>query len=418
MKNFIIRDDRLTEKERRNLSILDAIRKGKQISRADISKNIDLNIVTVSNYISRYIKKQLVFETGLDISTGGRRPELLRLNEKYAYTIGIDLGSQDFTADTNIVAVLLDITGKVICKEKIKKEKESFDKLSDKVLNITELLIRKSGISTSDIKGIGVGVWGIIDRYRSMIRYNTEEEQIINYANLLDRLETTFGVSVLVEHDAMLAAFGEKWSGMGITNDVENFIFLCADSSCGIIIKNELYFGSTKNAGEMNLNPPINDNSDKCWEDYKFGCCLRSKGIDLGLLKNFKDYINNNSTEDIKSLVLSKVAGDMKNINFDCINELVESGDEFSIKILKEAGEYLGVKIAFLVNFLNPEIVIIGRGIEKLHNVFFSALRKSIRKWAYEESVKVVKIVPTSLEEDVVAVGAAALVMQKFFTKI
>ena len=73
MKDFIAREQRLSEKERRNLSILDAVRRGGEISRAEISKLTDLNIVTVSNYVSKYVKTRMVFETGLDISTGGRR---------------------------------------------------------------------------------------------------------------------------------------------------------------------------------------------------------------------------------------------------------------------------------------------------------------------------------------------------------
>ncbi len=78
MRDFIVKEDRLSEKERRNLSILDSIRRNREISRADISKMTDLNIVTVSNYVSKYVKDKIVFETGLDISTGGRRPELLK----------------------------------------------------------------------------------------------------------------------------------------------------------------------------------------------------------------------------------------------------------------------------------------------------------------------------------------------------
>ena len=82
------------------------------------------------------------------------------------------------------------------------------------------------------------------------------------------------------------------------------------------------------------------------------------------------------------------------------------------------AGEYLGAKIAFLVNLFNPEVIVVGRGVETAGDIFFSAVRRSVRKWAYEESVKVVKIVPTSLGEDVVATGAAALIIQDVFAKI
>jgi len=44
-------------------------------------------------------------------------------------------------------------------------------------------------------------------------------------------------------------------------------------------------------------------------------------------------------------------------------------------------------------------------------------LEKGDRDDSYEESVKVVRLIPTTLGEDVVAVGAGALVIQKIFAK-
>ncbi len=419
MRDFIQKEERLTEKERRNLSILDAIRRGGEISRADISKITDLNIVTVSNYVSKYIRDKIVFETGLDISTGGRRPELLKLNRQYGYSIGIDLGSPHLTIDAAVIAVITDLAGKIILKEKIKKEKESFEKLTEKVLDLTSALVTKSGIPHSDIRGIGVGIWGVIDRYRNMVRYAVEEEQIISYVNLLDQLGDRYNVPTVIEHDATLAAFGERWSGIGAASTADNLVFLCSDSSCGLIVRGELYYGATKSAGELNLNPPYpgeESSSATCWSSYDYGCCLRSRGIDLGVPSRIKAYLKEHPEE--ASLVLEASGGKIDDINFGMVVEAAEKNDELAKRMVEEAGGYLGAKVAFLINLFNPEIIVIGRGIEKAGDVFFTALRKSVRKWAYDESVKVVKILPTSLGEDVVASGAAALVVQNIFAKV
>ena len=120
MRDFIVREDKLSEKERRNLNILDAIRRSGEISRAEISKTTDLTIVTVPNYSTKYVNKKLVFETGLDISSGGRRPELLKLNPEYKYSVGIDLGAPHLTVNSEIIGAILDVNGKVVAKEKIK----------------------------------------------------------------------------------------------------------------------------------------------------------------------------------------------------------------------------------------------------------------------------------------------------------
>ncbi|MBD3379589.1 MAG: ROK family protein [Candidatus Omnitrophica bacterium] len=417
MRDFILKENRLSEKERRNLNILDAIRRGREISRAEISKLTDLNIVTVSNYVSKYIKNKLVFETGLDISSGGRRPELLKLNNQYGYSIGIDLGSPHLTIDSSIVGVVLDLSGKVIARSRVKKESESFEKMTERVLDMTEALVAKSGVSASDIKGIGVGIWGVLDRYRGTVRYAVENEQIVSYTSLLNQLESRFGISTIIEHDATLAAFGERWSGIGAESTADNLIFLCSDSSCGLIIKGELYYGATKSAGELNINPP-NEGSpdpDKCWASYDYGCCMRSRGIDLGIPVRIRAILEETKPE--KSVLLEKCGGDLDRIDFNMVIESADAGDETSIKTLEDAGNYLGAKIASLINLFNPEVVVIGRGVEKAGDFFFSSVRKAVRQWAYEESVKIVKIVPTSLGEDVVAIGAGALVIHDLFAK-
>ena len=418
MRDFIASEEKLSEKERRNLGILDAIRRSGEISRAEISKVTDLNIVTVSNYVSKYVKKKLVLETGLDISSGGRRPELLKLNKEYKYSVGIDLGSPHLTIDPSVIGVVLDVTGKIVAKEKIKKEKESFEKLTEKVLGMTEKLVKKSGVSPSDIQGIGVGIWGVLDRYRGMVRYAVEEEQIVSYTNLSGQLESKFDVPVVVEHDASLAAFGERWSGIGASSAAEHLIFMCSDSSCGLIVRGQLYCGATMSAGELNINPPVGEAKDpvRCWETYDYGCCLRSRGLDLGITDRVRSYVSEHPEE--ASSILEKAGGSAENVDFSIIVELAESGEEITKKVIEEAGEYIGTKLAFLINLFNPEVVVMGRGIEKAGDIFFSAVRKAVRKWAYEESVKIVKVLPTSLGEDAVAIGAGAIVTRDMFIKI
>src|SRR5664279_3648898 len=87
----MLKDRTLTDKERKNLAILEVVRKNGPISRTDISKLTELNIVTVSNYVSHYIKKGLVVEGELDESTGGRKPVLVELNPKAGYIVGVGL---------------------------------------------------------------------------------------------------------------------------------------------------------------------------------------------------------------------------------------------------------------------------------------------------------------------------------------
>ena len=114
---FTSREGVLSDHERKNLAILESIRRGKSISRTDISRITGLNIVTVSNYINDYIKKGLIIERGYDSSTGGRRPTIVELKKDYAYVVGIELGLKI------IRTVLTDLEANVIAS--VKKERSA-----------------------------------------------------------------------------------------------------------------------------------------------------------------------------------------------------------------------------------------------------------------------------------------------------
>ena len=88
----------LSSKEVKNLEILELILKKKIISRTDISKITGINIASVSNYIKGFIEKRLILEKGYGESSGGRRPELIELDLKDNFIIGIEIGKAGFRA--------------------------------------------------------------------------------------------------------------------------------------------------------------------------------------------------------------------------------------------------------------------------------------------------------------------------------
>ena len=417
LRENALRTERFTEKERRNLAILDIIRRTKEVSRAEISRITHLNIVTISNYVDDYIAKGLVVEKGLDVSTGGRRPELLELNPKYGYAIGIDLGAPEITDGASIVCVMLDVHGKIVSKARAEKADEPQEQFIEKIASLVREVIDKAKVQMDKIKGIGIGIWGVLDRYKGTVRYAVEGGGIFSYMALESELARRFDVPTVVEHDAEAGALGEKWIGLGLSSESENILYVCSDSSCGIILNGELYYGASKSAGELNINPPTEGGRDEnCWAKYTYGCCMRSRGIDLGISRAAKAYFTNN--KGAKSKIMELAKGDAGKITFNIVVEAAKSQDKAAKDILTDAGEYLGAKIAFLINLFNPDTVIIGRGIENAGEFFMETVRNSVKKWAYEESLKVVRIGPTSLGEDSIACGAAILVMQQMFAKI
>ena len=109
---------------------------------------------------------------------------------------------------------------------------------------------------------------------------------------------------------------------------------------------------------------------------------------------------------------------DVKKINLATVVKASEERDEFAMQLLREAGERLGRKAAVLVNLLNPEILIIGGGVEIGGALFLDVIRDTVKKMAAPEATEKLRIVPSQLGENGVALGAAALVAQNYFVSV
>jgi len=157
IKNPHLRNRLLTDKERKNLTILDIVRKNGPISRTDISHLTDFNIVTVSNYINHYIETGLTFEKELDESTGGRKPVLVSLNPEAGVAVGVGLNPD------SMVAIMVNLECHTIAEVRHEREPFNNEETVDQLLSLTQEVIAKSGMNPDKILGIGIAIPGIID---------------------------------------------------------------------------------------------------------------------------------------------------------------------------------------------------------------------------------------------------------------
>lgn len=373
----ILREQKLTDRQRRNLEILDTIRKNRLISRAEISKNTDINIVTVSNYIDVYLKKGLVFERGLDISSGGRRPELVEINPRYGYVIGVDLGPLN-KSSAAMQVVVTDFTSRVLSRARQKREDDNIEESLDILKELIGEAIASNQVESRKIRGIGIAICGIMDKFGGTVRNPLTGDTFANYVTIKKSLEDEFGLPVVMENSAACALFIEKWMGISLeAKNADNIIYIFSDGQCAIMLKGELYTGSSKSSGQLNLNSSRNNSSesDYCWMDASIDCILRSSPEYLKM--------STKSREDLSS-----------------------------------AGTKLGAKAAYLVNIFNPQVVIIGRDFSQLGDTFLDAIRRTVSRWAFRESAQQVRIIPATLGEEAVAQGAASLVIESVFANI
>jgi predicted NBD/HSP70 family sugar kinase len=397
-----------SDHERKNFAILELIRRNGPITRADISKVTDLNIVTVSNYITSYITKGLVSEGGMESSTGGRKPTVVKLNDDSMYAIGIDLGHMDVSGAT-MIGLVTNLGGRIISKVKKVRTKDTMDKVIECSLDLIDELSKKKGVDRTKIKGVGIGIGGVIDEHLGTVRDSTKNGIRTSYISIKGMIEQRFEFPSFIGNDATYAAFGEKMHALPM--DIQDMIYMYSDVGSGIIIKGAMYCGASGSAGEIRINYPRHEDYLQISKNLSF---LFPTGLDLGLVSQVKKLIKE---DDAKTRILEFCDNKLDNITVNHIIEAAKAGDTLAIELLEDGAVHLGIRIAYLVNLFNPEIVVIGGGIEKAGSLLLEPLRRTVRKWAFEEPANVVKIIPARLGEDSVALGAASVVIRDIFVQ-
>jgi len=403
IKQMLLRDRILTDKERKNLAILETIRKNGPISRTDISKITELNIVTVSNYINHYIKKNLVIEGELDESTGGRKPVLVELNPKAGYIVGVGLNM------LSMVAVLVDLEINVIKEIKRERLPENSEAVINQMVDLAKEIIDQAEVEKDKIVGVGVGVPGIIDERGRTIRWpqSLGDKDINVCSSIKDTFETRLGIPAFVENDANAAVLGEKW--LGLDRDVRHMLYMFSGVGCGILINEEIYRGAAGAAGELGITSPKQSKE----QAFEIKTQLGRWEMDLGMVRHANELINAGE----KSVLKDFVKGDLSKLGFKNIVQGIKERDPVSLTVVQRAGDELGKKIAFLVNLLNPEVVVIGGGIEDCGSTLLDAVKLAIKDWCVEEASEQVKIIPSAFGENAVALGVVGIVAREVFAQ-
>jgi N-acetylglucosamine repressor len=405
-----LQKDVFSEKEKRNIEILGILRKRGPISRPDISQEMGINVVSISNYIDNFIKGNLVYEKELDVSEGGRRPVLLDLNSRAGYAIGVGLNLM------NMVGLLVDLKGNIITKTQIARPQASVKELSECLLEIVREILRRSKGYAENIKGIGIGAAGLINKKDGSIHWPQKMDHYYTYASvdlpLKGLMEREFNLPTLVENDATSACFGEHWLGLG--EDYKNVIYMFSGVGCGIMINGELYRGSQGYAGEISIYNYKEQDLFSCVSGDP--CFVKRWDMDLGIVDELKTALLKDKEKATEFLKASST--NLENLDLKSIFIAARSKNAVALEVLERAAKRLGIKIAYLVNLLNPQVVVIGGGFEESGEEFLNKVRSTVMDWAFRESTSNLKIVYSQLRENAVAMGAASLVLERVFAQL
>ncbi|MFB7992580.1 ROK family protein [Streptomyces sp. NPDC056002] len=91
---------------------------------------------------------------------------------------------------------------------------------------------------------------------------------------------------------------------------------------------------------------------------------------------------------------------------------LVKSGNRDAVRMVREAGRAVGEVLAGLVNFFNPDTVVVGGALAAVHDQLLAGVREAVYRRSHPLATHVLRIEPSRTGADAAVVGAAILAIE------
>lgn len=284
--------------------------------------------------------------------------------------IGVDIGG------TKIKAGLVDINGQIIGIPK--SIRTLAHEPGEIIIEHLTLLIREmmQQAEGTELIGIGIGSTGPLDIDNGIILECNNLPTLHNYP-LKRKIESTFSLPVKLNNDANAMMLGEAIWGAGKNINSILGITLGTGLGAALLVNRKIIRGATGCTGEIWLSP------------YKDG--------------TIEDYVSGTAISHLYQKITQK------EISGEEISKLAREGDINALEVWKEFTHALAYTLAWTVNMLDPEAVIIGGSVMHSSDIFWDSMISLCKKHMCPPTAAHIRIKPAILKDNAGFMGAAAL---------
>ena len=314
--------------------------------------------------------------------------------------LGVDIGG------TKVAVVLARPDGEILHRlsEPTRPQERGPEAVLARLAEMVREVMAAGGVMPNEVKGIGVSCGGPLDTKTGTIFAppNLPEWKAVPVRAYF---EEALGLPVIVENDANATALAEWKFGAG--QGVQNLLFMTMGTGIGggLILDGRLYRGTSDLAGEVG-HQTILMNGPLC------GCgkrgCLEALASGPAIARLARESMMYGRHKRVLALAGGKPA----DITATHVVDAAKEGDAFAIQVLEEAGTYMGIGIANLIQILNPERIIIGTIAVHAGDLVLEPIRRAVEEYAWERSREVCQIVPAALGDRAQDLAAIALWLQ------
>jgi predicted NBD/HSP70 family sugar kinase len=351
-------------------TVLEAIREGAPISRAEISRRAGISKPTVSLALRSLLEAGLVRETEPHPGRPSYGAVYFEPAADAAFVLGFDLGAHFLRG------AACDLAGEVRAREDVELPSTDAETAIETIAALRTSLVEAAGFSEERVDGVVVGIPGVVEPDTRRINLATNVPGLEGRpfdAELQERL----GLRVTLENDINLAALGEHWRG--VARGVEDFAFLSVGTGmgAGIVLRGELHRGRNGAAGEI---------------DYALS------GLHAEL---------DPSAAGVAALAERLAAARRLATPLDTrtLFDEARGGDRVAREVVEEVARRIALHVAPICAVADVALVVLGGGLGANEDLLLQPVRRLLASWLpYPPRVEV-----SSLGEAAVLTGALAV---------
>jgi glucokinase len=213
-----------------------------------------------------------------------------------------------------------------------------------------------------------------------------------------------YRVPVRVENDANAAALAEaQWgAGRGYANVF--YATIGTGIGTGIVLEGRIYHGRTGAAAEGG-HISIDYRGAMC------GCgkrgCIEVFAAGPAIAKRARLKL----TEKLhnRSVVLELANGDIEAVTSETIGQAYKAGDPLATEVLKETSSFLAHWLGNIVDFLEPDVMVIGGGVALMLSPFFDEIKNQLPGCCINSRCREIPLVMARYGPDAGIAGGGAL---------
>jgi predicted NBD/HSP70 family sugar kinase len=367
-------------KQHNSRLVLKTIYEQDVISRAELARLTHLTRATVSNIVADLIDEELVVETGLGPSIGGKPPRLLNFAGDARQMLCLDLSTSYFRG------AWVNLRGMIRSQVQIPVDGRTASTALSLVYELVDQLVAQNHLP---ILGIGIGTPGLVDSEQGIV------QEAVNLGwhelPLKTLLEQHTGRPVYIANDSHLAALASYTFD---PHNSQNLALIKAGRGigAGIVLGGQLHYGDGFGAGEIGHVVVVED-GELCSCGNRG--CLETVASIRGILQQ-----------------VARQSG-QATPTWDEVVQAVQQGDGMMEAILQQAGAHMGTAVAHLIAILNIKQIVLAGQLTRAGEPFLAGVRTAVQQRVLPAVAAGTNICCTTLGDDIVLMGASAFVLKQ-----